>query len=207
MDVNNRKSFVWPILSLATSLRVSYVLVFIVQAYIYLIFWIFSDFLEYLFQCPLWKRHGGRTQRTLSISVRRRTPQSPPSAWAFLIQREVRFSKQLSNKIFHLCRIMVHVFLGHSSLYTSKHAFDVHFWIGRCEVNRISWTFSGHCGKTMAMLRRWLKEKKFEKVSWFLIADDDTIIKYIWFKWCFREYEIFSSCGNHAVWKMCDSLV
>lgn len=193
MDVNNRKSFVWPILSLATSLRVSYVLVFIVQAYSYLPFWIFSDFLEYLFQCPLWKRHGGRTQRTLSISVRRRTPQSPPSAWAFLIQREVRFSKQLSNKIFHLCRIMVHVFLGHSSLYTSKHAFDVHF--------------SGHCGKTMAMLRRWLKEKKFEKVSWFLIADDDTIIKYIWFKWCFREYEIFSSCSYHAVWKMCDSLV
>lgn len=37
-------------------------------------------------------------------------------------------------------------------------------------------TERGHCGKTMAMLRRWLKEKKFEKVSWFLIADDDTII-------------------------------
>jgi hypothetical protein len=31
----------------------------------------------------------------------------------------------------------------------------------------------------MAMLRRWLKNKKFAKVPWFLIADDDTIIKYV----------------------------
>lgn len=114
-----------------------------------------------------------------------------------------RFSKQLS--IFFVYRkIMVHVFVGHSFLCTSKHAFDVPLWIERCEVNGISSTFSGHCGKTMAMLRRWLKEKKFEKVSWFLIADDDTIIKYTQFKWCFREYEIFLSCGNHVVWKMCD---
>ncbi|XP_048751884.2 beta-1,3-glucosyltransferase-like [Ostrea edulis] len=37
-------------------------------------------------------------------------------------------------------------------------------------------TERGHCGKTMAMLRRWLQDKKFAKVPWFLIADDDTII-------------------------------
>ena len=45
--------------------------------------------------------------------------------------------------------------------------------------NFIIQIFLGHCGKTMAILRRWLKEKKFEKVSWFLIADDDTIIQYV----------------------------
>ncbi|XP_062602178.1 beta-1,3-glucosyltransferase-like [Saccostrea cucullata] len=37
-------------------------------------------------------------------------------------------------------------------------------------------TERGHCGKTMAMLRRWHKDKKYAKASWFLIADDDTII-------------------------------
>lgn len=153
------------------------------------------------------KETWGKDTKNIEYFSEKEDPSIPTISLGIPNTERGRFSKQLSNKIFHLCRIMVHVFLGHSSLYTSKHAFDVHFWIGRCEVNRISWTFSGHCGKTMAMLRRWLKEKKFEKVSWFLIADDDTIIKYIWFKWCFREYEIFSSCGYHAVWKMCDSLV
>lgn len=157
-----------------------------------LLFWLIflshfeCDFVEYMFQCPLWKRPGEKTHRTLSTSVRRRTPQSPPSTWAFLIQREVRFSNNWV--IFSMYRrIMIHVFVEYSSLCTSMHAFDVQLWIWRCEVNEISSTFLGHCGKTMAMLRRWLKEKKFEKVSWFLIADDDTIIKYVWFKWCFRE--------------------
>lgn len=101
------------------------------------------------------------------------------------------------------------MFLGYSFLYILKYVFDVsvYFWIGMCEVNRIFLIFLGYCGKIMVMLRRWLKEKKFEKVFWFLIVDDDIIIKYLWFKWCFREYEIFLSCGNYVVWKMCDMVL
>ncbi|KAK3084676.1 hypothetical protein FSP39_017285, partial [Pinctada imbricata] len=37
-------------------------------------------------------------------------------------------------------------------------------------------TERGHCGKTMAMLQRWHDNPKLSHHSWYLIADDDTII-------------------------------
>ena len=37
--------------------------------------------------------------------------------------------------------------------------------------------YSGHCGKTMAIMKRAVTEDHIKDVKWLLIADDDTIIK------------------------------
>ena len=36
----------------------------------------------------------------------------------------------------------------------------------------------GHCGKTMAILKRFNTDEKYKDKNWILIADDDTIIRY-----------------------------
>ena len=37
--------------------------------------------------------------------------------------------------------------------------------------------FPGHCGKTMAIMKRAVTEDHIRNTKWLLVADDDTIIK------------------------------
>lgn len=42
--------------------------------------------------------------------------------------------------------------------------------------------FAGHCGKTFAILKRFLSND-VPKTNWLLIVDDDTLIRYIFMTW------------------------